>query len=82
MRKFLGLAAFGLLAGVVALAAPATSNAQVVVSPSPVVTTAPVVAYRVYRPYHRYYHRHYARGGFRGRSHYHYRHHHARHWRR
>jgi hypothetical protein len=84
MRKFLGLAALGLIAAGVTLAAPATSDAQVVVRQTPVVTTAPVVTYRAHRPgYHSYRGRvvrHRARAW--GRPHYHYRHHHARHWRR
>lgn len=83
MRKILGLAAAGLIAAVVTLAAPSTSNAQVVVPSTPAVVTTTPVAYRAYRPHYRghrvRHHRHGHRA--RGRSHTH-RHHHGRHWRR
>ena len=83
MRKVFGLAAMGLIAAIVTLAAPATSNAQVVVSPGAVVTTAPVASYRVHRHHHRSHCRRGARRGHRvyGRPSYH-RYHHTRQWRR
>jgi hypothetical protein len=70
MRKLFGLAGIGLVAAVVMLAAPARSDAQVVVTPPPVVAGPPVVTYPYYpyygrvvphhrvwvRPHYRYYH--------------------------
>jgi len=85
MRKILGLAAVGLIAAAVTLAVPATSNAQVVVAPAPVVTTVPVVAYRGYRPYYYSYYGPVVRPGVRvwGYPHYYYGHHHYAHrWHR
>jgi hypothetical protein len=83
MRKFLGLAAVGLIAAAVTLAVPATSNAQVIVAPAPIVTTAPVVVYPGYGPYYRSYYGPVVRPGVRVvRPHYRYGYYHARRWHR
>jgi hypothetical protein len=82
MRKVLGLAAVGLIAAVVTLAAPSTSEARVVVTPNRTVATKSV-GYRAYRSHHRGHRARNHRRGYRSGGRYHRsRYHHGRYWRR